>query len=188
MENILGIGIAVIILIGIIVIFNLIVGKYNRAKRAWSDVIAYERLKNNVLPRLEEMLGEYKEFESGLLKEVTELRTALSNLDENEMKASMLEDAEKLSKQLMKGIQITVENYPDLKAHNVVQQVMREISENNANVAAAITIFNQAVELFNDTIQYFPNSLVNWALNRKTAIAPFSDTKASAGIEYKANF
>ncbi|MDQ6958010.1 MAG: LemA family protein [Mariprofundaceae bacterium] len=188
MENMLSVVIGVILLIWIIVIYNAIIGKYNRAKRAWSDVIAYERLKNDVLPQLEKMLGEYKEFESGLLKRITELRGALSSLDEGNIDASRLVEVESRSRQLMQGIKLTMENYPDLKTQHVVQQVMQEISEKNANVAAAITIFNRSVELFNDKIQYFPNSLVNAILNRKKTITPFDDTEASAGIEYQPDF
>jgi len=181
-------GIGVILLIWIVRIYNAIIGKYNRSKRAWSDVIAYERLKNDVLPQLEKMLGEYKEFESGLLKRITELRAALSGLDEGNIDASRLAEVESRSRQLMQGIKLTMENYPDLKTQHVVQQVMQEISEKNANVAASITIFNRSVELFNDKIQYFPNSLVNAIFNRKKAITPFDDTEASAGIEYQPDF
>jgi len=188
MEDIIGLGVTAVVLIWVIAIYNAIIGKYNRAKRSWSDVIAYERLKNDILPQLESMLGEYKEFESGLLKDVTALREALSDLDDDSIEAPKLENIERITRKLMQGIQVTVENYPDLKAHNVVRQVMKEISEKNSNVAAAITIFNQSVELFNNKIQFFPNSIVNAILNRKSAITPFSDTEASAGIEYQPDF
>ncbi len=186
--DMISLAVGAILLIWIVLIYNGIIGRYNRAQRAWSNVIAYERLKNDVLPQLATMLDEYKEFESGLLKRITELRAALSGLDEGNIDASRLAEVESRSRQLMQGIKLTMENYPDLKAHHVVQQVMQEISEKNANVAAAITMFSQAVELFNDKIQYFPNSLVNAVLNRKTAITPFSDAEASAGIEYKPDF
>jgi len=60
MEIIISVGVIILILlVWVIVIYNSIIGKHNRAKRSWSDVIAYERLKNDVLPQLENMLGEY---------------------------------------------------------------------------------------------------------------------------------
>lgn len=65
--------------------------------------------------------------------------------------------------------------------------MMREIAEQQENVGAAITIFNRNVELFNNSIQMFPGSLVNGLLNKKPAVTPFSDTEASSAFDYKPN-
>ena len=65
---------------------------------------------------------------------------------------------------------------------------MREIAEQQENIGAAIRIFNQNVESFNNGIEIFPNSLVNSMLNKKSKLNTFNDTEAEAGFDYKPNF
>ncbi|MFP3480741.1 LemA family protein, partial [Burkholderia sp. SIMBA_057] len=80
-----------------------------------------------------------------------------------------------------------VENYPELKASETYQKLMREITDQQENIGAAIRIFNQNVEDFNNGIEVFPNSLVNSMLNHKEKIKTFSDSQAEEGFEYKPN-
>jgi LemA protein len=65
---------------------------------------------------------------------------------------------------------------------------MREMTEQQENIGAAIRIFNQNVEAFNEGIEIFPNSLVNQMLNKQQRIDVFSDKQASEGFDYKPNF
>jgi LemA protein len=65
---------------------------------------------------------------------------------------------------------------------------MREIAEQQENVGAAIRIFNQNVEDFNNGIEQFPNSVINNMLNKKEKLNTFRDEEAESGFEYKPNF
>ena len=65
---------------------------------------------------------------------------------------------------------------------------MREITNQNENVGAAITIFNRNVEHFNNTIQIFPNNLVNSMTLNKKALKPFNDKLQDSNFDYKPNF
>ncbi len=61
------------------------------------------------------------------------------------------------------------ENYPDLKASQLYNNLMSEISEQQENIGAApIRIFNQNVEDFNNGIEVFPNSLINGWFKQET--------------------
>lgn len=182
------IGMIVIIALWVVITFNVIVGRFNRAKRAWGDVITYERLKNDTLPQLADITEDFKEFESGLLKQVTELRTAIQGLNESAIDTSKLAVVEQMSRDVTESLRVSVEAYPELKTNRVVQQLMQEISDKNTNVAAAITLFNRGVEEFNNSIQYFPNSFINTILVKKTTLDTFSDSTASSGFEFKPNF
>ena len=94
---------------------------------------------------------------------------------------------EQLASSLLQGLKVTVEAYPELKASDVYLKVMAEISEQQEQIAAAIRIFNQNVEDFNNGIQMFPGSLVNSFLNKKSKVETFSDSQASSGFDYKPN-
>ena len=66
-----------------------------------------------------------------------------------------------MSKELIRSLNVVVENYPELKADTLYSKMMDDIQEQNENVGAAISIFNRNVEVFNNQIEVFPNNLIN---------------------------
>lgn len=173
-----------VILGAIIYIYNGIVQSRNAVERAWADVITWERKKNKTFPKLEELAKHYTGFEDSVMTKVAELRSALARLPQS-VDPSALAEVEQHTSALLKGINIAVEAYPDLKASGVLEGVMRELSELQHNIAAAITVFNRNVEAFNNAIQTFPASVVNATFNHERKIRPFTDREAQAGFEYR---
>src|SRR5690606_25929801 len=129
------------ILGAIIYIYNGIVQSRNAVERGWADVITWERKKNKTFPKLEELAKHYTGFEETVMTKVAELRSALAKLSDS-VDPAALAAVEQQTTSLLKGINIAVEAYPDLKASGVLDSVMRELSELQHNIAAAITIFN----------------------------------------------
>ena len=172
------------ILGAIIYIYNGIVQSRNAVERAWADVITWERKKNKTLPKLEEIATQYAGFEETVLTRVAELRSALARLSDS-VDPDRLAEVERHTSSLLKGINVAIDAYPDLKASDVMQSVMLELSELQHNIAAALTIFNHNVEDFNNAIQTFPGSLINTFFNHEKKIRPFSDREAQAGFDYK---
>ena len=66
--------------------------------------------------------------------------------------------------------------------------LMHEITDQNENVGAAISIFNRNVEHFNNSIQIFPNNVVNSMSLNKKPLKPFQDRVMDIGFDYKPNF
>lgn len=178
----LGIGIA------IIVIYNGIVARKNAVERAWAGVITQERQKNKILPELERVVAEHKEFESQILTDITRLRSKLSELSTQDINPNQLSEVEALMSSVKSAINVTMEAYPDLKTAGLMSNLMREVAEQQENIGAAIRIFNQNVEAFNGGIEMFPNNIVNNMLNKESRILVFSDKQASEGFDYKPNF
>ncbi|MDD2054783.1 LemA family protein [Pseudomonas putida] len=181
--------IIILIVVGVtaLIYYNKIVRGHNRAQRAWSDVLVYERQKAKVLDALEVQASSFKEYESDVLQKVVALRSAIGRLPQD-ANGEALKDVESQTRGLIGGVNIAFEAYPDLKAAGIVNNLMREIVEQQENVGAAVTIFNGSVEAFNNLVQMFPGSLVNRWINKKAVITPFSDAVASAGFDYKPNF
>ncbi|MBP6191324.1 MAG: LemA family protein [Acinetobacter sp.] len=167
---------------------NTIVRYFNATKRAWSEVANFERQKVKTLDALESTLGQYTQFEKSTLEKVTELRQQILNLNVNDTDISQLQNIEKMSKELIRSLNVVVENYPELKADKLYSKMMDDIQEQNENVGAAISIFNRNVELFNNHIQVFPNNLVNTMTLSKKAIRPFTDNLVTENFDYKPNF
>ena len=180
--------IIIAIVFGVIVIRNNIVRHYNATIRAWSDVATYERQKIKILDGLEPLVEQYSSFEKGTLEKVTELRQNILNLNLNNTDVNQLQRIEALNQELMRSLNVVVENYPELKANDIYLKMMNEIEEQNENVGAAISIFNRNVELFNNHIQIFPNNIVNTMTVGKKAVRPFRDTAALQNFDYRPNF
>ncbi|KKO45892.1 membrane protein [Arsukibacterium ikkense] len=179
------IGIVALLAVLVVVIYNGIITRKNAVERGWANVITQERQKNKMIPHLEQVVAQFREYESGLQTQITELRSGIARLDSNNIDASQLQQVESSTQRLMQGLNIAVEAYPELKASDVFNNLMREIAEQQENIGAAIRIFNQNVEDFNNGIQVFPNALVNASLNKQSRITPFNDSEAEAGFEYK---
>ncbi|NNH26102.1 LemA family protein [Acinetobacter terrestris] len=176
------------VVVACIMIRNNIVRHHNASIRAWSDVASYERQKLKILDGLQPLVEQYSSFEKGTLEKVTELRQNILNLNMNNTDVSQLQRIESLNKELMRSLNVVVENYPELKANEIYLKMMNEIEEQNENVGAAITIFNRNVELFNNHIQVFPNNIVNTMTMGKKAIRPFRDQMVTQNFDYRPNF
>ena len=188
MGLIIFIGIFVLLIVWVIMIRNNIVRYFNATKRAWAEVANFERQKVKTLESLEQTLAQYTQFEKSTLEKVTELRQQILNLNLNSADVSQLQHIEKLNQDLMKSLNVVVENYPELKANQLYAKMMDDIQEQNENVGAAITIFNRNVEAFNNTIEIFPNNIVNTMTLAKKAIRPFSNPVVNQNFDYKPNF
>ncbi|MEN5089337.1 LemA family protein [Pseudomonas protegens] len=167
--------------------YNKIVGAYNRVQRAWSDVLTYQRQKIKVLDVLEPQVAGFQAYESQLLEKIVGLRGAIASLP-SVADGDALKSVDQGTKALLGGLNLAFEAYPELKSAGLMNNLMREVAEQESNVSGAITLFNLNVEHFNNSIQLFPGSLVNRLTLRKSRVTPFSDSQASAGFEYKPNF
>lgn len=174
-----------ILFIVVIYCYNKIISNKNSVIRSWSDVITYERQKNNVLPEIEVAVTGYKEYEHDLQIKITKLRSALNQIKVDELNNIALKKVEEQTKALIEDVKIALENYPDLKASSLVQNFIKEIAKQQENIAAGITVFNKNIEEFNNGIQTFPGYVVNNYLNKLVAIEPFLDQKALDAFEYK---
>jgi len=185
-------GIVVFIgLVKIIVIVSLrngIVSAKNRVKRAWADVIAYQRKKLNVIPALEKGLKDHQAYELGVMRDLTALRSSVAKLSADAVNVSQLHEVDQHSKSLLSGLRVAVEAYPVLKTSELYAGWMRELAEAEENIAAAIVIFNSTVQGFNDRIQEFPGNLVNSWFNHELPLDTFTDSAAQGGFEYKPTF
>lgn len=179
----IALGIAAV---AVILVYNSIVGRRNEVERAWASVITYERQKNKTIPQLEPIANQFKEFERDLQTRIAELRSALATLDPKQLgQTEQLALAEQSTRQLLGSLRVAVEAYPDVSSAKLVRDLMREIARQQENIAAAITIFNRAVEGHNNTIEQFPGSLVNSLLNHRERVTPFHDSEAEQGFEYR---
>lgn len=181
-------GSFVVLIIWGVMIRNNIIRYFNATRRAWAEVANFELQKVKTLDHLEKTLAQYTQFEKSTLEKVTELRQQIMNLNLSNTDTSHLQRIEQLNQEMMRNLNIVVENYPELKADQLYSQMMEEIHEQNENVSASITIFNRNVEAFNNQIGIFPNNIINTLTLSKKPIRTFHDPIMDQNYRYRPNF
>ena len=87
-------------------------------------------------------------------------------LGRNEM-ASQIED-------LSKNIDLAFENYPDLKAHQTIEDAMRQNYQLQLEITAARDLYNDTVNTWNREIFAWPTKMIVAAKHGYTTRIPFS--------------
>ncbi|WP_052830240.1 LemA family protein [Gynuella sunshinyii] len=167
-----------------IAVYNRIVRNTNSVQRGWAAVVSFEQQKVKIISNLERTLKGYLSHESSVFKQITQLRSAIPSLSTDSTDTDTLSAIEKQSREVVQGLNVAVENYPDLKASAVCTTVMKELTDQEEEVGAAIRAFNQTVEVFNNSLQIFPNNIVNVLLNRQKRIKPYQDPNTDAVFSY----
>ena len=133
--------VAVIIILALVVIFILMmIGLYNRLVRlrnnrenAFADIDVQLRMRHDLIPQLVESVRGYMKHESTVLTDVTNARA-------NAIKASTINEKIQAEQQLtgaLRGLQVAVEAYPNLKASTNFMQLQEEIADVENKLAAA---------------------------------------------------
>ena len=149
-------AISVFLAIMAVIINNRIIAKKNQVAQAYGSIEIYLKKRFDLLPNLAAMVKKYMEHEKVILLKVTELRSQVAGAIDQKGK---IEASNELTK-ILGGLNITVENYPELKADKQFLHLQYEVSEMEDQISAARRAFNAAVVQYNNQIQMFPSSLI----------------------------
>ncbi|MEX2350080.1 MAG: LemA family protein [Flavobacteriaceae bacterium] len=158
------IGILVLLVIWVISIYNTLVSLRNHRENAFADIDVQLKQRHDLIPQLIGAVKGYMEHERGTLEAVTNARTkAISATGINEKIA-----AEQELTSAIRGLNIQVEAYPDLKASQNFLQLQNEISDVENKLAAVRRFFNAATKELNIAVQKFPNTIFAGMFGFKT--------------------
>lgn len=164
MGIIISVSVIVILLIAGIVISNQIIAKTNQVAQAFGSIEIYLKKRFDLIPNLIATLNKYLAHEKEILIKVTELRSNVANAKTAEEK---IEASNELTK-VMGGININLENYPDLKADTQFLNLQYELTDIEDQISAARRAYNAGVTSYNNKIQMFPASIVAGIRKDKT--------------------
>lgn len=149
-------GIVVVVGIIAVVIYNSLVGKKNQVENAFASIDTMLKKRYDLIPNLVATVKQYASHESETLTKVTELRTRA-------LMGGLSSDEEvKLNNELSRalgGILVQVENYPELKANENFLQLQRSLNEVEEQISASRRAFNAAVTEYNNAVEMFPSSI-----------------------------
>ncbi|PIV46065.1 hypothetical protein COW09_02290 [bacterium (Candidatus Moisslbacteria) CG12_big_fil_rev_8_21_14_0_65_36_11] len=155
----------VLLVLGLIAIYNGLISLRNRVEEAWSDIEVQLKRRHDLIPNLIETVKGYAAHEKGVFEEVTEARArALSATTPAEAGA-----AERGLAGALKTLFAVAENYPTLRASENFQKLQEELSDTENKIQAARRFYNGNVRDFNIKQETFPSNLVASTFNFKKA-------------------
>ena len=149
------IAIIVVALIGI-TIYNNLVRKRNMVDQAFSTIDVQLTQRYDLIPKIVETVKQYMGHERSLLEDITRLRAQAVQAPTTEAKIA----ADNQLTRAMGQLNVTMENYPQLKASDTFVGLQRSLNEVEEQLAAARRSYNAAVTDYNNVVQTVPSSLV----------------------------
>lgn len=148
-----------VILLGIFVVggYNSLVSKRNQIRNIFGTMEAMLKKRWDLVPNLVAAVKGYAEHERQLFEKVSELRAqAMRETLSTEQKVNL----DNLMTQLVGVIRGVVERYPDLKASENFLHLQRTLNEVEEQISAARRAFNAAVTDYNNAVEMFPTNLL----------------------------
>lgn len=146
---------AVLVVAGI-VIYNSLVRKYNQVDSAFSTIDVQLTQRYDLIPKLVETVKQYMTHERTLLEDIVRLRSQAAA--SHDMKDKVALDNQLTQK--LGQLNVTMENYPQLKASDTFVQLQRSMNEVEEQLAAARRAYNAAVTDYNNAVETIPSSFV----------------------------
>ena len=142
--------IIVIIIAILIFMYNRIISLNVRCNNAWASIDNQLKRRSDLIPNLVEVTKGYAKYESETLEQIVSLRS--------ESITDKAIQSEKVSNALNKLLALT-ENYPELKADKLFQNLQIELVGTEDKIAYARQFYNDTVQHFNTAIMNFPNNI-----------------------------
>ncbi|MBR1461317.1 LemA family protein [bacterium] len=161
MVKLIILGVVVVVALAFIYsIYVQVIQKKNNVREAMSSIDVQLRKRYDLIPNILTIANRYMDHEKSLFEEITALRSRATELraDANTISEKIQLDNAIASK--MGQLLVNVENYPQLKADNMMMQAMQTYSEVEEHIAASRRFYNSAVKELNNAAEIFPSSLV----------------------------
>ncbi|MGE4339798.1 MAG: LemA family protein [Pigmentiphaga sp.] len=149
-------GIAVLVLLYLVVIYNRLVKMRALAQEAWSGITVQLRRRADLVPNLVSSVKGYATHERELLERVTAHRS-----DALQVKTvSETAQADGMLGGMLGRLMAVAEAYPELKADANFRQFQSELAQIEDELAGARRYYNATVRDMNTQVASFPDVLV----------------------------
>lgn len=145
-------GLALLIALWVIVIYNRLVALRQTTHQSWSDVDVQLKQRHDLVPNLVETVKGYAAHERGTLDAVIQARNAAVTAKGPEAAGA----AEGQLGAALGRLFALSEAYPDLKANTNFLQLQAELGDIENKIAAARRFYNASVSEYNAMTESFP--------------------------------
>lgn len=158
MTGIILLVIVIVVVLGLIGIYNGLVTLRVRSEEAWSDIDVQLKRRHDLIPNLIETVKGYAKHESELLERVTAARTQ-AMMSGNASPAEQAKNENMLTGAL-KSVFALTESYPDLKANQNFLKLQEELASTEDKIQASRRFYNGNVRDLNTKIDTFPSNII----------------------------
>ncbi|SNS09140.1 LemA protein [Anaerovirgula multivorans] len=156
MKVLIGIGIAILLLIGSIVgSYNGLVTKSETVETALSQIDNQLQRRNDLIPNLVETVKRYAAHEEEIFTNLAEARAKLAGAGTIAQQA----EADAAINSALSRLLAIAENYPDLKANENFIQLQDELAGTENRIATARRDYNEASRTYNTSVRRFPTNI-----------------------------
>lgn len=155
----------IVVIVIIVLLVALYAGLYNglvqlrtHAQESWSQIDVQLQRRNDLIPNLVSTVKGYSKYEASTLEKVTQLRSQLENVPDDDHAQKMAVSNELTG--TLRSLFAVAENYPDLKASTQYQSLMEELSNTENKIAYSRQLYNSTVTNLDAKIQSFPSNIV----------------------------
>jgi LemA protein len=135
---------------------NRLVALQENVHSAWGQVETVLQRRYDLIPNLVQTVKGYAKHESGILEEVTRLRSQWGSAG---TAAEKVQAAGQLEGSLARLL-LVVERYPELKADARFRDLQYELAGTENRIAVERQRYNDAARAYNTAVRQFPGSLV----------------------------
>jgi LemA protein len=150
------VGIAVLLGLAVVLLYNRLVRLRNRTENAWSQVDVQLRRRYDLIPNLVETVKGYASHEQQTFEEVTRARTRAQEARTVEEQA----EAENVLTAAIGRLFAVAEAYPELRATENFQQLQAELAETENKIQVARQVYNDTVLSYDNARQTVPTNLI----------------------------
>jgi LemA protein len=150
------IGIVLILLIAVWFLYNRMVSRRNAVDNSWAQIEAALQRRHDLIPNLVESVKGYATHERQTFEDVTAARSGAVTASAPPTQAA----AENALTAAIGRLMVVAEQYPELRATENFQQLQRQLSETEDQIAITRRVYNDTVQTYNTMIQQFPAVLV----------------------------
>ena len=149
-------GIAAVVLLWGVAIYNGLIKKKNLKDEAWSGIDVQLKRRFDVVPNLVETVKGYAAHEKEVFTKVTEARAAVGRAQSVAERA----ESENMLTGALRSLFAVAEGYPDLKANANFLQLQEQISALENDIQMSRRYYNGAARDYNIAAATFPSVLV----------------------------
>lgn len=160
-----------IAIIYLISVYNGLIRLKNQIDNGFSQISVQLKRRHELIPNLVQTAKTYLSHESNTLLQVTNARNmaqqatdqyAQNPTDDNLHKLANSQNALSFA---LANFYAVVENYPQLKANDLLKQVMDELTNTENRIGFARQHYNDTVMFYNNKREEFPNNLISGFFN-----------------------
>lgn len=151
--------IIVVLIIGVIWIYNSIINLRKNIDRSKSGIDVYLQQRFDLIPNLIEVTKSYAKYEEELLAKIADLRKTYKETFD-------FETGNKLNYEF-NNIMAVAENYPELKANEQFLNLQKALIKIESQLQAVRRIYNNDVTKYNTRITTVPSNIIASIFNFK---------------------